>query len=326
MLLHEHLYRPIQGKIVTIGRNSVGFDGDGMDRLMESMGVPKREGVTYEIDTDTMGSNKDYKRITQESFFAAFTDATVESLDINDYEKASIICDLQGRIPWKYRKYADFIYDGGSLDNIFDPAASLKNISRMLKPGGRVFTSNNGGPHPTSYLKFSADWFMDFFAINNYEDCKTYICTWPNTFGVPMIEKGEKTAPIGPQSPYQIIVYNFNPYVEHDHGVGYDCSSIESACRYQIFCFAEKGKKSSNDRNPTQKHFRIDPRQNKICNASAKRFLSSSRPPFSGTVQFDPKTIPRIDSSDYPEQVNPVAVLESKYASMIKSGGCKPTK
>lgn len=177
MLLHEHLYRPILGNIVTIGRNSVELDGDGMDRLMESMGVPKREGVTYEIDTDTMGSNKDFERITQESFFAAFTDATVESLDINDYEKATIICDLQGRIPWKYRKYADFIYDGGSLDNIFDPAASLKNISRMLKPGGRVFTSNNGGPHPTSYLKFSADWFMDFFAINNYEDCKTYICT-----------------------------------------------------------------------------------------------------------------------------------------------------
>lgn len=308
MLLAEHLYRPIAGTIVTLGRNSVALTGEQMDDLMAAMGVEKRPGVVYEDDKDTMG--KGGGRISQEAFFAAFTDARVLSLDVSDYENAEIVCDIQDKLPWRYRRAADFVYDGGSLDNIFDVATALKNISRLLKPGGRFLASNNGGPHPTSYLKFSADWFMDFFAINRYEDCKTYICEHPNTFGQPHL--GPKNKDMALRSPYEIVVYSFNPYVTHDHSEGYDCSSIESQCRYQIFVFAEKGAKSTDDRNPIQKHYRVDRKHNRICNESARRFLNSPRPAFSGPTAFDPSTIPRIDSSDYPEQLRPVAVIPLK--------------
>ena len=318
MLLHEHRHKPISGTVVTIGRNSVGLTGSEMDRLLESMGIPKRPGAQYEIDGDTMGGGGN--RITQESFFGAFTDAKVLSLDVSSYENANIILDIQKRIPWRYRRYADFVYDGGSLDNIFDVAATIRNISRMLKPGGRFLASNNGGPHPTSYLKFSADWFMDFFAYNQYADCKTYICNYP---GVnlhlkkdPNAKKGSKAAS---DEPNQIVVYRFNPFVEHTFGVGYDCSSIEASTRYQIFCFAEKGAKSTDDKNPIQKHYRTDPVHNRICNESARRFLHSDRPDFMSPIEFDPDQLERIDSSDYPEQIKPTAVLSFGFIKSLRS-------
>ena len=310
MLLAEHLYRPITGTIVTIGRHSVGLTGEQMDRLLASMGVPRRAGAAYEVDTETMGGGG--SRITQESFFAAFTDARVLSLDVSAYEGADVICDLQDKLPWKHRRTADFVYDGGSLDNIFDVAATLRNISRLLKPGGRFFASNNGGAHPTSYLKFSADWFMDFFALNQYADCKAYICNYPGTLGM------QKNPDV--QCPYETIVYSFNPYVTHATGEGYDCSSVESVNRYQIYCLAEKGRRSTDHCSPIQKHYRVDPGHNRICNASAKRFLHSPRPLFSNPTPFDPATIPRIDSSDYPEQIKPVAVLSKSYVRAVKTG------
>jgi len=30
----------------------------------------------------------------------------------------------------------DFIIDGGTLDNVFNPAQALMNMSRMLRPSG----------------------------------------------------------------------------------------------------------------------------------------------------------------------------------------------
>ena len=320
MLLSEHKYRPIQGKVVTIARHTVDLTGDEMDQLLSTMGVPKRSGVQYEIDTETL--NQKRETITQESFFGAFTDAKVLSLDINDYEGADIVCDIQDKIPRRYRNMADFVYDGGSLDNIFDVAGALRNVARMVRPGGRFFAMNYGGSHQTAYMKFSLDWFMDFFALNRWNDCKCYISYFPNTLG--FTSREQKFYDSFAQSPYYQTVYSFNPYVEHATGVGYDCSSIEVQARHLIYCLAEKGKSSTEDRNPVQKHYRTDPENNRTCNESAKRFLNSPRPLFANTTPFDPETLPRIDSSDYPEQMKPVAVLDRGYLTEIGFAG-KPT-
>ena len=84
-ILHEHKYRPITGTVLTIGRQSVAFTGDEMDRMLARFGIPKRP-ITYQVDQTTVGVSRDRPYITQESFFAAFTDAKVASLDVSDYE------------------------------------------------------------------------------------------------------------------------------------------------------------------------------------------------------------------------------------------------
>jgi SAM-dependent methyltransferase len=310
MILSEHRYKPINGTVLTIGRQSVALTGNQMDCLLKRFDIPKRGGTTYEIDYDTVGVDKSQACITQESFFQAFADVTVRPIDVSAYENADIVYDVQDKLPWRYKSCADFIYNGSCLDNIFDPGAAIKNISRMLKSDGRVYHFEQGNAHPTAYLKYSADWFMDYFAINNYADCKTYICDYPNTLNVPL--RGA-SGTVARRSPHDIIVYSFNPYVENAGGPGYDCSSIELFTRYEIHCLAEKSAESTDHRNPIQKHYRVDKDHRITSLNSAKRFLDSTRPAFDSGTQFDPLTIPRIDSSDYPEQIRPVSVINPNF-------------
>jgi SAM-dependent methyltransferase len=307
MILHEHRYRPIKGTVLTIGRQSIGLTGDEMDDLLKLTGTRKRSLTSYETDQSTFGVSRERPYISQESFFDSFTGAKVLSLDVSDYEGADIVCDLQGTIAKEHHGVADFIYNGSCLDNIFDPAAAMRNMSRLLKPGGRVYHYEQGNSHPTAYLKYSADWFMDFYALNEFEDCKVYIADKPNTLGVPLLKSTGENQPR--RSEFDIVVYSFNPYVENAGGPGYDCSSIEAFTRYEIHCIAEKAPTSTDDRIPIQKHYRVDGWHNRICLESAGRFFRSARPVFVGERPFDSAKISRIDSSDYPEQIKPAAVF-----------------
>lgn len=307
MILHEHRHRPIRGTVLTIGRQSIGLTSFEMEELLQVTGTARRPNATYATDSNTVGVSREKPYITQESFFGAFTDAKVLALDVSAYENAEIVCDLQGEIPRKYKGIADFIYNGSCLDNIFDPAAAMRNMSRLLKPDGRVYHYEQGNSHPTAYLKYSADWFMDFYALNEFADCKVYIADKPNTLGVPLVNPTGSMMPR--RSDFDIIVYSYNPYVENAGGPGYDCSSVEAFTRYEIHCIAEKSRASADDRVPIQKHYRVDPWHKEICQASAARFFKAERPSFVGERPFDRATIPRIDSSDYPEQMAPVAVF-----------------
>jgi len=85
--------------------------------------------------------------------------------------------------------------------------------------------------------------------------------------------------------------------------------AFEAFTRYEIHCIAEKSPSSTDDRTPIQKHYRVDDWHLKTCLQSAQRFFRSKRPSFSAERTFDPADIPRIDSSDYPEQMAPVAVF-----------------
>ena len=77
IILHEHRYKHIRGRLVTIGRQSVDFTGDELERLIVEHGVTKRQNVAYHLDQDTHSKPSPRPTITQESFFAAFTDAAV---------------------------------------------------------------------------------------------------------------------------------------------------------------------------------------------------------------------------------------------------------
>lgn len=67
----------------------------------------------------------------------------METLDFSDYEGASIIHDLNQLPPKKLEKKFDLIFDGGTIEHVFNVPNALEAVFRMLKPGGR-FVSANG--------------------------------------------------------------------------------------------------------------------------------------------------------------------------------------
>lgn len=278
MLLFEAAYKPITGKVLTIGRQTIGLTAPEAKNLILEYGLPLLHDAG-ELDSRTVGWNQAKEYITDISFFKMFSNAEVHALDVIDYEGAEVICDLNSPISHTYKENYDFIVNGSCLDNIFDPATSIKNISELLKPGGRVYHFEWGNSHAAAYLKFSPDWFLDYYAINNFKDCKVYIRYSPNSVGVNI--DGTKTSQFAQRSSNALEIFHFDPLRVINGIVGYDDSNISAFGRWYVEVIAEKGQQSTSGVSPIQKHYRPNPEAHQPYIDSVQSFQRSRRPLFS---------------------------------------------
>lgn len=172
----EHAYRPIAGDVLFIGRQATYLTPSGLAAQLRGHGHVV-DTSAIEIDRTTSNRIPGYGEIvTDRSIFRALGIGSVKALDVSPYEGAEIIHNLCEPIPGSLRETADFIVDGSTLDNVFDPAMALRNLAAMLKPGGRVLMINAWSPRDGSYALCSPAWYFDFFVTNGFADCKTYVC------------------------------------------------------------------------------------------------------------------------------------------------------
>jgi hypothetical protein len=81
---------------------------------------------------------------------------SVDSLDVSDYENATIVLDL-GK-PCCFNQRFDTIIDFGSLEHIFDAATAFRNLVDLCEMGGRIMhllPVNNLNGH--GFWQFSSD-------------------------------------------------------------------------------------------------------------------------------------------------------------------------
>jgi hypothetical protein len=105
---------------------------------------------------------------------------TFHALDVTDYEGADIVWDLGELIPEKYYGKYDFIYNGSCLDNMFNPGVALMNLSKLLKPHGRMINIECASSWNDPYIIFSPGWFYDFYVSNNYKYSDIYLISYQN--------------------------------------------------------------------------------------------------------------------------------------------------
>lgn len=67
----------------------------------------------------------------------------IEVMDFSPYEGAGVIHDLNEPAPKALEKKFDFVFDGGTLEHVFNVPVALESMFRMLRVGGR-FVSVNG--------------------------------------------------------------------------------------------------------------------------------------------------------------------------------------
>jgi SAM-dependent methyltransferase len=99
----------------------------------------------------------------EDMFKANYSFKNVDSIDNSDYEQATIIQNLNNPIPENLKKY-DFIFDGGSIEHIFNIPQTLENIINLLEVGG-VFCSVNGNNNFSGHgmYQFSPELFLSCF-------------------------------------------------------------------------------------------------------------------------------------------------------------------
>jgi len=264
ILLREHNYCAFAGDLLSIARQTVYLHPASAIALVKHECGKLNVGHFIESDDATRGSaDQDY--ITDRSFYSLFCGMKYISMDVSGYEGADLIWDLCQPIPCELEDRFDIIYNGGCLDNIFDAATAIKNMSRMLRPGGRIFHLERSSRVHHAYLAYSLAWFHDYYALNNFADCKVYLTLWDNSR----------------ESPWDL--YYYNPLMTKGDGTlefyGQD-RAYDARRQSHVVVIAEKGENSTWQHNPVQFQYRgpdaADPASAYV--SSSMRFALHARP------------------------------------------------
>lgn len=140
------------GRTVMLGRQNLYLSGPEFAGLIRSAGMESIPGLAGAVQR-----SGDYA----EPFFRALGARQVDSMDASDFEGATLIHDLNQPVPASWCEAFDFVYDGGTLEHVFDFPAALANAMRMTRTGGRLVLhtpSNNLMGH--GLYQFSPELFF----------------------------------------------------------------------------------------------------------------------------------------------------------------------
>jgi hypothetical protein len=122
--------------------------------------------------------NKNY--VSDEFFFRFIGFDSILSVDHavdgGTYEGASVAFDLNDVGLREIVGQNQLVYDGGTIEHIFNTANVLRNIFDSLAVGGYVFhnsPTNNMVDH--GFYQFSPTFFFDYYATNGYGDIEVYL-------------------------------------------------------------------------------------------------------------------------------------------------------
>jgi SAM-dependent methyltransferase len=277
-VIREHCYKSIGPSVVQIGRQTIELTAPEMIELFARYKIPlgSLHEEVIEIDRKTTQVRQTKAPfVSDRAFFGALGAKEVRAVDHSDFEGAGIIHDMNQPIGNSLEAIADLILDGSTLDNVHDPAIALMNYNRMLRPGGRVVSVNAAKPDiQGAYTGMAPEWFLDYYAINDYTDCQVYAqLNFP-------AERWKV-----PSGPVALLALDYGWMIEHGRAPRLDHAGWAFA-----IVVAEKGPQSSWNRLPTRAEFRAGSEQTHWL-ATVERFSRSDRPSFVTTMrpEFSPQ-------------------------------------
>lgn len=164
----------IQGdSILQLGRQSAFLNFE------EAVEYLKAAGFDIPQINPELGFDPECKKrncISDKTLFNLLGFKTVHSLDVSNYEDATLIHDLNApNIEQPYQQY-DVIYDGGTLEHVFSTLHALRNIHSFLKVGGTVVHVNPAQNHlDHGFYSFSPQMYHDYYLTNSYEILDSYM-------------------------------------------------------------------------------------------------------------------------------------------------------
>ena len=140
-LLHENRYKPISGRVLRIGKSTVNVSWPKLQEVLIPFGLSVSGSDLVARDVVTKRSSHTYWVDDVELFRVLFPGVeSVDVLDMSPYEGANVIADMNIPIPVELQRKYDFIYDSSVLDNVFNPAQMIQNVSAMLRGGASMPT------------------------------------------------------------------------------------------------------------------------------------------------------------------------------------------
>ena len=143
--------------ILTLGRLSLNVYPAKMVKVLQGEGLPCEPFVRAATETEYV-----------EPFFDSIGAKKTASLDASDFEGATYVQDMNQPVPDALKERFDAIFDGGTLEHVFNLSVALKNCMEMTRVGGRFYMhtcANNLCGH--GFYQFSPELFYRVFSPEN---------------------------------------------------------------------------------------------------------------------------------------------------------------
>jgi SAM-dependent methyltransferase len=131
-------FRPT-GRSLMLGRQAFRM-GHGAKRSVTDPAVYQRILDTHKagVEASTLAQDDHFA----EAMFEGLGFTGIESLDYSPYQNATHVWDLNQPVPQDWHGQFDFIFDGGTLEHVFNIPQAFANVFNMLSPEG-VFVGTN---------------------------------------------------------------------------------------------------------------------------------------------------------------------------------------
>jgi len=103
-----------------------------------------------------------------EAFFSLLGATRIDSVDVSPYEKATIIHDMNLPLPRELKERFTLVFDGGTIEHVFNIVQAFKNCMEMVRVGGyftQVNVANNFAGH--GFWQFSPELIFRAFSAEN---------------------------------------------------------------------------------------------------------------------------------------------------------------
>lgn len=177
LFLAKKYRKRISGSILQLGRQDAYFDFDTLRSQANRFDIELKSTPIRTVENPWTKQQV----IDDQTLFSALGFETVDSLDFVADEKPSIVHDLNEEVPTSFHGRWDIVYDGGTLEHVFDVATALRNIHSMVKPGGLAIhesPTNNYVDH--GFWQINPTLLFDFYSANGYEILEAWICLFPS--------------------------------------------------------------------------------------------------------------------------------------------------
>ena len=141
------------GRMLTLGHQALYMDDDIYRSLILSMGIPYQ------------------KTLYADAFFRGLGAKSMDVMDASNYEGANVLHNLNEPVSRGLVERYDCVFDGGSLEHVFNLPQALKNCMEMVKVSGHfiaITPANAFCGH--GFYQFSPEIFYSTLsAENGYE-------------------------------------------------------------------------------------------------------------------------------------------------------------
>src|SRR5271170_1128849 len=102
----------------------------------------------------------------------------IDSLDFSDYEQATIVHDINEPVPGDLNARFSCVFDGGTLEHVFNFPQAMRNAMEMVSVGGHFLGVGPGNNFPGhGFFQFSPELYWRIFSeANGFEVEEVTVC------------------------------------------------------------------------------------------------------------------------------------------------------